>query len=197
MNALTLSTQSQPIPNSYWATPYLCASEYPYCPDHPIPQLDKLLKAGIRTFVDLTEEGELLPYDHLLRSRARVVGIPDDEVITYHRFAIRDRCIPPKESPIMKEIMSVLEECELAQTKAVVHCRGGIGRTGTVIGCWFVQSGRVHNGDGALQAIKTLWKRVAKCKRYPHSPETGPQCDFVRHFADILITSILSHVVVI
>jgi len=152
----THNDNTPPIPNSYWATPFLCASEYPFCPTHSVPQVDKLLKAGIRTFIDLTEPGELLPYENLLRVRARVVGIPDDEPIYYHRFPIRDRCIPPKDSPLMKEIMAVLEvrcgassfvwralisshfsfisqECELAERKAVVHCRGGIGRTGTVV----------------------------------------------------------------
>ncbi|GJJ07759.1 hypothetical protein Clacol_001964 [Clathrus columnatus] len=179
---INLTPLPPPIPNSYWATPLLCASEYPFSPFHFRPQLDKLLKAGIRTFIDLTEPNELIPYESRLRSRARAVGIPDSEQLWYYRFPIRDRSIPSEDDEIIPKIMSVLHECELADRKAVVHCRGGIGRTGTIIGCWLVQSGRVPDGDVALQIIKILWKKVAKYKRYPNSPETGPQCEFVRKF---------------
>ncbi|GJJ07773.1 hypothetical protein Clacol_001978 [Clathrus columnatus] len=83
--------------------------------------------------------------------------------------------------------MSVLHECELADRKAVVHCRDWTERTGAIIGCWLVQSGRVPDGDVALQIIKILWKKVAKYKRYPNSPETGPQCEFVRKFGRVIL----------
>lgn len=164
----TFTTSPSPIPNSYWATPLVCASEYPFSPFHFRPQLDKLLKAGIRTFIDLTEPNELIPYESRLRARARAVGIPDSVQLWYYRFPIRDRSIPSEDGELMKKIMSVLQQCELANRKAVVHCRGGIGRTGTVIGCWLVQSGQVPNGDVA-----------------PNSPETGPQCEFVRKFEGV------------
>jgi hypothetical protein len=42
-----------------------------------------------------------------------------------------------------------------------------------VIGCYLVQSGLCNNGDEALQFIAKEWRTVAKCTRYPHSPETG------------------------
>lgn len=154
------TTLLPPIPNSYWATPLLCASEYPFSPFHFRPQLDKLLKAGIRTFIDLTEPNELIPYESRLRARARAVGIPDSVQLWYYRFPIRDRCTPPEDGETMTRIMSVLQvsvfrfisicyfgdsgtvvrdqECELANRKAVVHCRGGIGRTGTVVGSNFI-----------------------------------------------------------
>lgn len=100
-----------PIPNSYWATPLLCASEYPFSPGQPQPQLDKLLKAGIRTFIDLTEPRELIPYECHLRTRARAVGIPDTEHLWYYRFPIRDRSTPPNDGQTMQGIMAVLQVC--------------------------------------------------------------------------------------
>ena len=47
----------RPIPNSYWATPYLVACEFPYCPltpaqiarKHTKQKLDALLLAGVLT----------------------------------------------------------------------------------------------------------------------------------------------------
>jgi hypothetical protein len=57
-----------------------------------------------------------------------------------------------------------------------VHCWGGIGRTGTIVGCWLVEREQLAAPDalariGALRAL-TLHCRVT-------SPETGDQCEFV------------------
>jgi hypothetical protein len=51
-----------------------------------------------------------------------------------------------------------------------------------VIGCWLVQSGIANDGDEALQIIAKEWSTVEKCKRFPHSPETGPQFEFVQRW---------------
>ncbi len=71
----------RPIPNSYWATPNLLACEYPWCPSSPHkPKLDALLRAGVRTFIDLTEPGELLPYNTVLLERAALLAIAPTEI---------------------------------------------------------------------------------------------------------------------
>lgn len=176
------TTRPRPIPNSYWATPLLVACEYPWTPANPNkPKLDALLRAGVRTFIDLTECGELKPYcGDVLTSRAELLGI-DTDTIECHRFPIPDRCLP-KSTEFMYSVMEVLRDNEKRGRITAVHCRGGIGRTGMVIGCWLVESGRAQNGGEALALIAQRWKTVEKCTRYPHSPETGPQCDFVLHF---------------
>jgi len=51
-----------------------------------------------------------------------------------------------------------------------------------VIGCWLVDSGVAKDGVEALSIIAREWKSVEKCTRYPHSPETGPQFEFVAKF---------------
>jgi hypothetical protein len=51
-----------------------------------------------------------------------------------------------------------------------------------VIGCWLIESGRARDGGEALETIAREWKTVEKCNRFPHSPETGPQFNFVLHF---------------
>ena len=54
-----------------------------------------------------------------------------------------------------------------------VHCWGGIGRTGTVVGCWLVETGGA--GDDVLEAIKAL--RAGTMKRSTQFPETSDQAE--------------------
>jgi len=53
-----------------------------------------------------------------------------------------------------------------------VHCWGGVGRTGLVIGCWLSR----HCGDGAagLIRLRELWRHYAKSANR-RSPETKEQ----------------------
>ncbi|KAJ7753076.1 protein-tyrosine phosphatase-like protein [Mycena maculata] len=170
-----------PIPNSYWATSHLLACEYPWNPKNPSnPKLDALLKAGCRTFVDLTECNELCPYASQLLVRATLLHI-DVKEIEYHRFPIHDRSLP-QSVEYLYTIMDVLRDNKARDRITALHCRGGIGRTGLVVGCWLVESGLVQSGEEALKVIDREWHGVAKCVIYPHSPETGPQCDFVLNF---------------
>lgn len=171
----------RPIPNSYWATPQLLACEYPWSPFVSSNQkLDMLLTSGVRTFIDLTESGELSPYAPHLPELATAHNIPLSE-IEYHQFPIQDRSLPESKE-FMFAILDVLRDNERRGRVSAVHCRGGIGRTGMVIGCWLVESAYAKSGAEALHILDSLWKTVEKCKRYPHSPETGPQFEFVKNF---------------
>ncbi|KII86267.1 hypothetical protein PLICRDRAFT_43852 [Plicaturopsis crispa FD-325 SS-3] len=174
----------RPIPNSYWATEYLLATEYPWAPCAVKQKLDAVLLAGIRTFIDLTEVGELRPYaPNCLSARAEFLGIDPGE-IEYHNFPIADRSLPVSVE-YMCGILDVLRDNERRERISAVHCRGGIGRTGMVVGCWLVECGLARTGEEALNRIAEEWKTVEKCKRFPHSPETGPQFEFVRNFQKV------------
>jgi atypical dual specificity phosphatase len=181
LDALHLSAlQPRPIPNSYWATPSLLACEYPWAPTPggDSPKLDAVLRAGVRTFVDLTEPGELRPYAaSALSARAHALGIDATE-LEYHNFPIPDRCLP-RSRRFVAQILRVLLDAERRGRRAAVHCRGGIGRTGLVVGCWLVSRGTAKDGEEALAIIAREWCTVEKCDRYPLSPETGPQFEFV------------------
>ncbi len=80
------------------------------------------LRDGTTLFVDLTEEGTLPPYAHSLPEGVRHVRMP-----------IRDFGVPTVEQMIatLDLIDAALEDGE----SVYVHCRMGIGRTRTVIGC--------------------------------------------------------------
>ena len=172
----------RPFPNSYWATPLLVACEYPWTPTRAnrSQKVDLLLRAGVRTFIDLTEDGELSPYAPHLAAHVARLGIDRSEV-EYYSFPIPDRCLP-RSVGYVRQILSVLKDNARRGRISAVHCRGGIGRTGLVVGCWLVESGVVEDGAAALRFIAEEWKSVEKYRRYPQSPETGGQCEFVRSF---------------
>ena len=167
---------SLPHGNCYWVRPgRILAGEYPGAAD-PLRSLERLrahLQCGIRYFVDLTEEGELNPYHPDLDSESSLLGISGVE---HHRFPISDGGVPSS-----KELMtSILDTIDFGQRTCpivYVHCWGGIGRTGTVVGCHFVRTG--HSGHSALQELATRWSGVEKFYRRPESPETQQQRDYV------------------
>ena len=60
---------SLPLPNCYWVQPgALLAGEYPGSMSRAgaMERVRKLLAAGVTSFIDLTEEGELPEYEKLL-----------------------------------------------------------------------------------------------------------------------------------
>ena len=162
-----------PIPNSYWLVEgQLLAGGYPGSsyPATARTKLAALLDAGVRSFIDLTEPHELMPYDELLAEIASEM----DADVSYQRLSIRDMDIPTREA--MTTILAAIRS-ELASGRGVyVHCWGGIGRTGTVIGCWLVEQG--HACDDALERIRTL--RASTPEGWKRSPETSDQQSFVR-----------------
>ncbi len=175
-----LQLPPRPLPNSYWATPKLLACEYPGArrPAEAISKLDTLLAAGIRDFYDLTKDQELVPYEALLHERAAHAGL-DPAAIQYRRLPIEDLGLPSAER--LAEILAALAKSEATGRLAAVHCWGGIGRTGTVVGCHLVQHHGL-SGPEALAYIAHEWQTVAKRDRAPRSPETDAQIAFVRDY---------------
>ena len=94
--------------------------------------MQDVLTSGVTLFVDLTEEGELEPYEELVPRSAR-----------YLRFPIRDFTVPDPST-----LTSVLDAID-AEIEAggipYVHCWAGCGRTGVVVGCWLVRHGTERN----------------------------------------------------
>ena len=125
--------ENRPIPNSYWVIPRrLAAGEYPGAVD-PIEaarKLRTLLRAGISHFIDLTEPGVLLPYAEIAKGKARHLGL----TAGYERYPIIDLSVPrcPQQ---MSKILDAIDAAMRDGKTVYVHCLGGVGRTGTVIGC--------------------------------------------------------------
>ena len=77
---------NRPIEQCYWIVPgRFLAGEYPRNVDERSSpeKIDALLRAGVTTFIDLTEESELHPYSGLMGTGA-----------SHRRFPIRDRSVP-------------------------------------------------------------------------------------------------------
>lgn len=166
-----------PIPNSYWVLPgRLLGGEYPGSTSRgdAIERVRKLLNAGIDSFVDLTEEGELPAYESLLP------GLTEQRV-SYRRLPIVDHSIP--ESPAhMARIVDVIEAELGAGRRVYVHCHAGIGRTGMTLGCYLIRSGLPN--DEAMARLQVLWRQCARSSRWPSIPETREQIQFVRAWRD-------------
>ena len=166
----------KPIPNSYWVRPnQLLAGEYPLVAreEESAVRLQDMLLAGVTCFINLTDADELSPYHGRLPDKFG--GKP----IRHQRFAITDHGVPESIQQ-MNAVLDAIDEALEAGACVYVHCRAGIGRTGTVVGCHLVRHGQ--SGVQALETLNTLWLDNARSKRWPHVPETDEQENFILEF---------------
>ncbi|MFV9504749.1 MAG: protein-tyrosine phosphatase family protein [Oscillochloridaceae bacterium umkhey_bin13] len=166
-----------PHANCYLVAPGLVAGEYPGAYESVVAQQRVIdhLEAGLSYFIDLTEMGELKPYANLLETAAAEQGL----AVVHQRMPIRDAGLP-KHPDQMVAILDMIDTARAAGHNVYVHCWGGIGRTGTVVGCWLVRHGM--SGPAALATIAAHWRGVAKSNRHPRSPETEAQHAYVRNW---------------
>jgi hypothetical protein len=169
----------RPIPNCYWVEPgRLLAGEYPGAPDEATARrrLRQFLAAGLTYFLDLTQEGEPGPYARLLSDEAAAAGV----AVAHRRAPIRDFGVPTHSE--MAGILDAIDDALAAGHVVYVHCWGGVGRTGTVVGCYLARRGL--NGDDALRQLAQWWTVMEKRGRHPRSPETPEQEAFVRSWRE-------------
>jgi hypothetical protein len=163
-----------PIPESYWVEEgCFLAGEYPgrFEVEQARKRLDTLIEAGFDTFIDLTKPNETTPYLYILQEQAKAY----ETEVQYYRFPIGDLGLPTPE--LMKSILDQIDESLRAGRKVYLHCWGGIGRTGTAVGCYLVRRGL--DGNEALRQLAAWWRKVPKSSIHPHSPETFEQARFV------------------
>lgn len=159
----------RPFERSYWVEPgKLLAGYYPgdLCLEAAKEKVARLLDVGIRCFVNLTEEAELDPYYYLLRDDGERRQID----FTYIRIPVRDRNIPSRATMIA--ILDAIDASLARERPVYVHCWGGIGRTGTVVGCFLARHDR-YTGEAALARIAELRKYDAA--KHREAPETDAQ----------------------
>ena len=147
-----------PAPAHYAVCDDLIAGGYPDTPE----AVEALEREGVTLFVDLTHPSDPLDdYGHLLRGSRRV-AYP----------------IPDMGTPTAGYVMRILDDIDGARAQGgtvYVHCWGGVGRTGTVIGCWLVR----HQLDEGDPIARLAELRAAVAGERP-SPETPAQVALVR-----------------
>lgn len=163
----------KPISNCYKVMERVYAGEYPRELDEQKSTIKimRFVLFGITHFIDLTEEGELRPYDQMLVS-----------LMQHIRFPIHDVSIPATTESVKEligQIHGILNESD--RNKVYIHCWGGVGRTGTIVGCLLSHQ---HNYD-YKETMDALKKAFSDCPKsaYRETPETKEQRDFIARYA--------------
>ena len=146
-------------------------------------RIESLYGAGIRTFINLQEEGEanksgkkFARYDDAFRQLAAGKG----HCISHLRFPIRDGGITTNDG--MRSILDAIDLSLAADRPVYVHCYGGIGRTGTTVCCWLLRHG-LASADNVLDLLKHLRQADKERANWP-APENSKQADFVTDWRD-------------
>jgi protein-tyrosine phosphatase len=105
-----------------------------------------------------------------MRAAASAMGVH----LSIEQMPVRDLSTPT--GPGMRAILDRIDQCLREQKPVYVHCWGGIGRTGTVVGCFLARHGYA-SGDEVLERIRSL--RSRNSDRHYESPENEVQRNMV------------------
>ena len=168
-----------PFNRSYWVVPgKFLAGSYPGSEntDRADKKLRNLIHCGIRHVISLMQQNEIacyglpLEYFERMESIAEKLGVS----VTYDQFSIEDMNVPGKQKMI--DILDRIDTCIGSDKPVFIHCWGGRGRTGTVVGCYLVRHG-IATGEQVLEKIRTLRENTLNAD-FP-SPMTREQAQMV------------------
>lgn len=157
----------------------LLAGFYPGDRDPAVARakLNALFDCGVTHIINLMEATET---DHIGRSfdsyEQTFLQLADQRQasVNWMRRPIRDLNIPTIEHMIAT--LNAVDDALAAGGCLYVHCWGGKGRTGTVIGCWLAR----HGEPEPLQQLRHLTAHAHQ--HFPCVPETPQQQAFVRRW---------------
>jgi hypothetical protein len=145
-------------------------------------RISALFSAGVRTFVDLTEECEVTWTGEPLSAYAAIaaeLAIEEGIEVQCRRHGIADYSVPT--SAVMRRILDEIDASIEAHRPVYVHCWGGIGRTGVVVGCFLSRHG-IARGPAVIETISDL--RRDDPLAFRTSPESREQRDMVVSWGD-------------
>lgn len=135
-------------------------------------KLEQFANFGITHFVDLTEEGECKEYNDLLQPWQKHLRIPFHAKLTLTSFLeVRN---------VFLTIYDILEEN--SSNQVFLHCKYGLGRVGTVLGCMLADESDKNYPQvkKELDDLLSVSPRLYDCS-LPGKPE---QCAFIRRFIE-------------
>jgi hypothetical protein len=137
-----------------------------------------LTDAGVNELVNLMEESEMHWKGSTIQEySSHLEDIAPAGALAMQRFPITDMHVPT-----VRFMQSILDhvDSQLRRGRTVyLHCLGGVGRTGTVVGCWIARHG-IAAGDDALDELSRL-REYDPMLDLP-SPQTEEQCNMVREW---------------
>ena len=166
-------TLPRPFLASYWLLPgRVLAGEHParHGPERSGEQLAERLqalrRAGITHFIDLSSEHDRLP----LYEPVQALHLPHPIV----DFGI------PTQAGMRATLHSIARALDDGGG-VYIHCKAGVGRTGTVAGCLLVEHGFAP-GE-ALALLQRKWQVAQQREHSPLTPETDDQRAFIAAWA--------------
>lgn len=180
MNAPYHNLPAPPFTRSYWAVPgKILAGFHPGDRDPQVAmnKLHALLECGVTDVLSLMEPTEtdhagrrFEDYRPTLMELARQRGL----AIGLLSAPIRDVSVP-----YLRHMASTLDAMDAVLARSGViylHCWGGRGRTGTVLGCWLAR----HGDRDPLGKLRQLTAHARH--HFPEVPETPEQQRFVMNW---------------
>lgn len=169
-----MELRSKPSGYSYRVTERIWAGEYPvweWNPNMQVRQLRLYTDFGITDFLDLTEVGEMPPYEALLPPQVRRYSFPIPNCGVPHDVRSVDRMFDRMEGVLRNH----------PERRLYIHCHGGVGRTGMIVACGLARQWDLC-ADDALDEMRRRFAAHARSS-WMSAPETEAQIDFVRAYA--------------
>ena len=158
-----------PLEKSYWVADNFLAGPTPVTFRSPrtLDNLRALHSAGVRRIIALLSDDEVL---------LEVKDQLPDACFQVTRFPVVDGTAPSCRE--MRVILDAIDTALHERQTVYLHCMGGRGRTGTVVGCWFARHG-LAGGHAALKRLSDLRDLYGLLDP---SPETAAQRARVRNW---------------
>lgn len=166
---------NKPLCQSYFiGSKNVYAGEYPgdKYGEKAETKLQQMINFGVRHFVDLTEEGEINPYAHLLPSEC-----------THTRFPIRDVSTPKNVDDVCRLVYTIKELAKRDDGYVYIHCWGGVGRTGVIVACYLAEEMAEPSFEVVMKSLRDRFSDMPKSS-HRVTPETHEQETFIARYVE-------------